>query len=46
MRGTDWALGQPVFMGAEVAHSPLEIPGHDAFAIYFAEGVQHALWQR
>lgn len=32
--------------GAEIAHPPLELPGHGTFAIYFQGGVQHALWQR
>lgn len=32
--------------GAELAHPPLEIPGHGTFAIYFQGGVQHGLWQR
>jgi predicted enzyme related to lactoylglutathione lyase len=32
--------------GAEVAHPPMEIPGHGTFAIYIEGGVQHGLWQR
>ena len=32
--------------GAQIAHPPLEIPGHGTFAIYFAGGVQHGLWQK
>ena len=32
--------------GAEVAHPPLEIPGHGTFAIYILGGVHHGLWQR
>ncbi|MCG6990067.1 MAG: hydroxylase, partial [Gemmatimonadetes bacterium] len=31
--------------GAEVAHPPLEIPGHGTFAIYIQGGVHHGLWQ-
>jgi predicted enzyme related to lactoylglutathione lyase len=40
------ALAAAVTAGGEVAHPPLEIPGHGTFAIYFAGGVQHGLWQR
>jgi predicted enzyme related to lactoylglutathione lyase len=32
--------------GAEVAHPPMEIPGHGTFAIYIQGGVHHGLWQR
>ncbi len=32
--------------GGAIAHPPLEIPGHGAFAIYFQGGIQHGLWQR
>lgn len=32
--------------GAQIAHPPLEIPGHGTFAIYIHGGVQHGLWQR
>ena len=31
--------------GAEIAHPPLEIPGHGTFAIYILGGIQHGLWQ-
>lgn len=31
--------------GAEIAHPPLELPGHGTFAIYFQGGTQHGLWQ-
>jgi predicted enzyme related to lactoylglutathione lyase len=31
--------------GAQLAHPPLEIPGHGTFAIYFMGGNQHGLWQ-
>lgn len=40
------ALEAAVEAGAEVAHPPLEIPGHGTFAIYFAGGVQHGLWEK
>ena len=31
--------------GAEVAHPPMEIPGHGTFAVYILGGIQHGLWQ-
>lgn len=31
--------------GAEVAHPPLEIPGHGSFAIVIVGGIQQGLWQ-
>jgi len=31
--------------GGEVAHPPLEIPGHGKFAIYMMGGNNHGLWQ-
>lgn len=41
----DAAVAAVVEAGGEIAHPPLEIPGHGTFAIYFAGGVQHGLWQ-
>lgn len=32
--------------GGEVAHPPMELPGHGFFAIIIQGGVQHGLWQR
>lgn len=32
--------------GGQVAHPPLEIPGHGTFAIYVQGGNDHGLWQR
>lgn len=32
--------------GGEVAHPPMEIPGHGTFAIYIQGGIHHGLWQR
>ena len=32
--------------GGELAHPPLEIPGHGTFAIYIQGGIDHGLWQR
>lgn len=32
--------------GGQIAHPPLEIPGHGTFAIYFLGGIEHGLWQR
>ena len=40
------ALAAAVDAGGEVAHPPMEIPGHGTFAIYIVGGVQHGLWQR
>jgi predicted enzyme related to lactoylglutathione lyase len=40
------ALTAAVVAGADIAHPPLEIPGHGWFAIYSRGGVHHGLWQR
>lgn len=32
--------------GGQIAHPPLEIPGHGTFAIYIQGGIEHGLWQR
>jgi predicted enzyme related to lactoylglutathione lyase len=34
-----------VAAGGEVAHPPMEIPGHGTFAIYIHGGIHHGLWQ-
>lgn len=39
------ALAQAVQAGGEVAHPPMEIPGHGTFAIYQQGGNDHGLWQ-
>ena len=39
------AVEQAAALGAEIAHPPLEIPGHGTFAIYILGGIQHGLWQ-
>jgi len=39
------AVDAVVAAGAEIAHPPLEIPGHGTFAIYVLGGNQHGLWQ-
>jgi len=31
--------------GGEIAHPPMEIPGHGTFAIYIQGGIHHGLWQ-
>jgi predicted enzyme related to lactoylglutathione lyase len=31
--------------GGEIAHPPLELPGHGTFAIYILGGIHHGLWQ-
>lgn len=40
------AVAAAVEAGGEVAHPPLEIPGHGTFAIYIQGGVHHGLWKR
>lgn len=40
------AVAAAVKAGGEVAHPPMEIPGHGTFAIYIAGGIHHGLWQR
>jgi len=40
------AIAGAVEAGAEVAHPPMEIPGHGTFAIYIQAGIHHGLWQR
>jgi predicted enzyme related to lactoylglutathione lyase len=39
------AVAAAVDAGAQLAHPPLEIPGHGTFAIYFEGDVEHGLWQ-
>lgn len=39
------ALAAAVEAGGEIAHPPLEIPGHGTFAIYLQGGNDHGLWQ-
>jgi len=39
------AVAATVKHGGEVAHPPMEIPGHGTFAIYVLGGVHHGLWQ-
>ncbi len=39
------SLAAAVEAGGEVAHPPLEIPGHGTFAIYIQGGIHHGLWQ-
>lgn len=41
----DAALAAIVQAGGEVAHPPMDIPGHGKFAIYFQGGNDHGLWQ-
>ena len=31
--------------GAEIAHPPMELPGHGTFAIVIQGGIHHGLWQ-
>lgn len=39
------AIATAVRAGGEVAHPPMEIPGHGTFAIYLQGGNDHGLWQ-
>jgi uncharacterized protein len=39
------AVDEVVKNGGEVAHPPMEIPGHGTFAIYLTGGVELGLWQ-
>ncbi|MFC1529489.1 VOC family protein [Gemmatimonadota bacterium] len=39
------AVTAVVEAGGEIAHPPMEIPGHGTFAIYIQGGVHHGLWQ-
>lgn len=39
------AVAAAVEAGGEIAHPPLEIPGHGTFAIYILGGNHHGLWQ-
>ena len=39
------AVSAAVEAGAEIAHPPMEIPGHGTFAIFVQGGIQHGLWQ-
>jgi predicted enzyme related to lactoylglutathione lyase len=39
------ALAAALEAGGQVAHPPLEIPGHGKFAIYIHGGIHHGLWQ-
>lgn len=32
--------------GAEIAHPPMELPGHGTFAIFIQGNIHHGLWQR
>jgi uncharacterized protein len=40
------AVAAAVKAGSQVAHPPMEIPGHGTFAIYIQGGIHHGLWQR
>ena len=39
------AVAAAVAAGGEIAHPPLEIPGHGTFAIYVQGGIDHGFWQ-
>ena len=40
------AVAAVVKAGGEVAHPPMEIPGHGTFAIYIQGAINHGFWQR
>jgi uncharacterized protein len=40
------AVAAAVEAGGELAHPPMEIPGHSSFAIYLQGGIDHGFWQR
>jgi uncharacterized protein len=40
------AVAAVVKAGGEIAHPPMEIPGHGTFAIYLQGGIDHGFWQR
>lgn len=42
----DAAVAAAVGAGGQIAHPPMEIPGHGTFAIYIQGAVHHGLWQR
>jgi predicted enzyme related to lactoylglutathione lyase len=41
----DAAVAAVVQAGGQIAHPPMEIPGHGTFAIYVLGGNDHGLWQ-
>jgi uncharacterized protein len=41
----DAAAQAAIEAGGEIAHPPMEIPGHGKFAIYVQGGIHHGLWQ-
>ncbi len=40
------AAKSAVASGGEIAHPPMELPGHGTFAIFIQGGIHHGLWQR
>jgi predicted enzyme related to lactoylglutathione lyase len=40
------AVAAAVQAGGQIAHPPMEIPGHGTFAIYLQGGIDHGFWQR
>ena len=41
----DAAAAAAAEAGGEIAHPPMEIPGHGKFAIFIQGGIHHGLWQ-
>ena len=44
-RAIDAAVEAAQAAGGEIAHPPMEIPGHGMFAIFIQGGIHHGLWQ-
>ena len=45
VKDIDTAAATAVKAGGEIAHPPIQIPGHGKFAIYIQGGNHHGLWQ-
>lgn len=45
VKDIDAAITATVSTGGEIAHPPMDIPGHGKFAIFIQGGIHHGLWQ-
>ena len=45
VKDVEAAVKAAVEAGAEIAHPPMELPGHGTFAIFIQGGIHHGLWQ-
>ena len=45
VKDIDDAIAAAEKCGGEIAHPPMELPGHGKFAIYIQGGIHHGLWQ-